>query len=153
MTRFTLLCQLNGGCMGCCGRDFISKEKIKEAIKENTEEFKAANPLVKAQLMKFRDRAHPQDLRLGVCRNLVELEGKILCPLHPSLHQNVDLRVNHCDIDFMCRTAVIFETWDAEKKKKFIEFIERKKMDNLDFSLMIDKGTLLDEFEAGKRQG
>jgi len=60
----------------------------------------------------------------------------------------VDLRINHCDIDFMCRTAVTFETWDAEKQKRFIDFIAGKKIDNLDFSLGIDKGSLLDEFEA-----
>ena len=36
MVTISPLCQLNGGCMGCCGHDFISKKKIKEVIDKNT---------------------------------------------------------------------------------------------------------------------
>lgn len=132
--------------MGCCGHDFGTKEQIKEAIRENTAEFQATNPQTDQQFLAFRDRAHPFDLRYGVCRNLVEENGCQLCPLHPTRHQGKDLRINHCDINYLCKTAKIFDTWSKEKQQRFILFIESKKLDNIVYSLKMDKGLLLKEF-------
>lgn len=146
MANFTVLCQLKDGCMGCCGRDFISKEKIKEAIEKNTAEFESINPQVKAQLMKFRDRAHPDDLLYGVCRNLIEREGRFICPLHPKLNQGIDLRKNHCDFNYFCRTAREFMKWNSKKKLQFVEFVCGKGLDNLNYSILMEKGNLLEEF-------
>ena len=146
MTRFTILCQFNGGCMGCCGHDFGTKEQIKEAIKINTEELDKINPKSKAQFMKFRDRNHPMDLRYGVCRNLI-IRGEIMfCPLHPSLH-GTDLRKGHCDINYLCLTGKEFETWKKEKKDAFLRFVTEKKMDNIDYSILMENGELLIEFK------
>ena len=144
--NLTPLCQINGGCMGCCGHDFISREKIKEAIRLNTIEFENKSPRVKAQFLSFRDRAHPSDLRHGVCRNLIEKDGNIFCPLHPTLH-NSDLRENHCDIKHLCGTAKKYAEWDKEKQEKFLEFVKSKNIDNLEYSMQMDNGTLLEEFE------
>ena len=142
---FSPLCQLNGGCMGCCGYDFLSKQKIKEAIFKNTLEFKNTNPQTEKQFLQFRDRRPSRDLRNGVCRNLVEEKGCFLCPLHPARHGK-DLRIGHCDTEYLCKTAAAFENWSEEKKKKLILFIEEKKLDNLDYSIQMDNNSLLEEF-------
>lgn len=142
----SVLCQMNGGCMGCCGHDFLSPEKIKEAVSQNTKEFEEQNPKVKAQFMKFRDREHPSNLRNGVCRNLIQKKGCIHCPLHPAIHK-VDLRIGHCDTNYLCQTARKFETWHKKKQEKFLAFIESHGLDNITYSMMMDKGTLLEKFE------
>jgi len=144
---FSILCQLHGGCLGCCGKDFSSKERIERALQANTAEFKIINPKVKAQLLKFRDRYHPADLYFGVCRNIIKIDGKTFCPLHPKRNNDEDLRINHCNPYYLCRTAIKFNSWKEEKKNKFLQFIESKKLDDLDYSILIDNGKLLDEFE------
>ena len=133
--------------MGCCGHDFISKEKIKEAIVLNNREFEDYSPYTKDNLILFRDRAHKNQLRWGVCLNLIEKDNQIFCPLHPLLNNNVDLRENHCAINHMCKTAQEFETWNKEKQQQFLNLIKEKNMDNLDYSLAIDQEILLKEFK------
>mgnify|MGYP001614592483 FL=1 len=142
---FSPLCQLNGGCMGCCGFDFESKEKIKEAVFKNNVEFKHTNPKTAEEFIRFRDRRPSRDLRNGVCRNLIQEEGCYLCPLHPARHGK-DLRIGHCDIEYLCKTATLFENWSEEKKKKFIAFIESKRLDNTEYSIRMDNDSLLKEF-------
>ncbi|MBI2102315.1 hypothetical protein HYT55_00615 [Candidatus Woesearchaeota archaeon] len=146
MALLSPLCQLSGGCMGCCGHDYPSAEKIRDAIRENTTEFKAANPQTEQEFLQFRDRRSPMDLRFGVCRNLILESGCNFCPLHPARHQGKDLRINHCDINYLCKTAKIFETWSDEKQQRFVLFIESKKLDNITYSLKMDKSLLLNEF-------
>lgn len=147
---FSPLCQLNGGCMGCCGHDFESKEKIKQAVFKNNLEFKHANPQTEEEFMKFRDRRPNMYLRHGVCRNLVEEKGCFLCPLHPARHSK-DLRIGHCDTNYLCKTAKQFENWNEEKKKKFIAFVENKKLDNITYSIQMDNNSLLKEFTEGEK--
>jgi len=132
--------------MGCCGHDFLGKSKIEEAIKKNTLEFKEANPQTEEEFLVFRERRHPDDLRNGVCRNLIEENGKLLCPLHPARHEGKDLRVGHCDVNYLCKTAKTFATWSAERKTRFVKFVEEKKLDNITYSVLMDKNKLLTEF-------
>jgi len=146
MSTSSPLCQLNGGCMGCCGHDFGTKEQIKEAIQENTTEFQKAKPQTEQQFMTFRYRAHPFDLRYGVCRNLIEEKGCHLCPLHPTRHQGKDLRINHCDVNYLCKTATLFAGWSKQQQEAFINFIELKNIDNLTYSIAMDSNQLLNEF-------
>jgi len=148
---FSPLCQLNGGCMGCCGHDFESKEKIKQAVFKNNLEFKHANPKTEEEFVQFRDRRPNMDLRNGVCRNLIEEKGCFLCPLHPARHQGKDLRIGHCDTNYLCNAAKAFETWDEEKKKKFLDFISCKKLDNVSYSILMDNNSLLQEFTEQER--
>lgn len=143
----SILCQQNGGCMGCCGHDYPSAQKIKEAIEINTQEFHQANPKTDEELLKFRNRCELYNLRFGVCRNLIILPtGQIGCPLHPFLHNGKDLREGHCDINYLCITAKIFTTWSAEKQQAFLNFINNKHLNNIEYSLQIDNETLLKEF-------
>ncbi|MDP3990430.1 MAG: hypothetical protein Q8Q01_04465 [archaeon] len=137
------LCQLNGGCMGCCGHDFISKEKIKEAIVLNTKEYSQIT-----SLDTFRDRAYPSDLRSGVCRNLIEEKGCFFCPLHPARNSGKDLREGHCNVNYLCKTAKEFADWNEETKNKFMEFIRSKGLDNISYSIIMDNGELLKEFKG-----
>jgi hypothetical protein len=131
--------------MGCCGHDFPSTERIAGVIKKNTLELKQDNPRTEREFISFRDRRAADDLRSGVCRNLVEKNGCFLCPLHPAIHGK-DLREGHCDINYLCKSAILFEAWGPEKKAKFLSFIESKKLNNLEYSVSMDKGTLLKEF-------
>tara|TARA_Y100000310_G_scaffold225132_1_gene227147 strand:- start:501 stop:947 length:447 start_codon:yes stop_codon:yes gene_type:complete len=144
---FSVLCQLNGGCMGCCGHSFPSNEKIKEAVKKNSQEFEEINPISKDEFKMFRDRESPGNLRNQVCRNLIVREGQFFCPLHPNLHDQEDLRKGHCEPEYLCKTAQKFSLWDKKKQRDFIEFIDYKKMDNVTFSVRMDLGMLLKEFE------
>ncbi len=151
MATLSILCQLSGGCMGCCGHDFISKEKILEAIKFNTKEFKFVNLEKESSLINFRDRARPSNLRHGVCRNLINKDGKLLCPLHPSLNKGKELREGHCDVNYLCKTAKEFQYWYEEKQQRFLNFINDKNLDNVSYSIKMDKGTLLKEFEEKEK--
>lgn len=132
--------------MGCCGHDFISNQKIREALKKNTSEF--GDRKTSAELISFRDRFYSSNLRDGVCRNLIEKEGKILCPLHPVLNNDEDLRKGHCNINYLCKTAKEFDNWSKEKQEKFVKFIGSMNLDNISYSMMMDKGELLKEFES-----
>lgn len=144
----SILCQQNGGCMGCCGHDYPSTEKIKQAITLNTYEFHQAHPQTETEFLTFRNRAKLYDLRFGVCRNLILLSsGQVGCPLHPSLHHDKDLREGHCDINYLCQTAKIFAQWPAEKQHAFLNYIKNQHLDNIQYSLQIDHNSLLDEFE------
>lgn len=146
MSKLSVLCQLNGGCMGCCGHDFGSVAEMKEAIKKNTTEFITLDAKNDEDMVKFRDRAYTMDLRKGVCRNLIEKDGKIFCPLHPTLNKGKELRLGHCDVDYLCKTAREFEKWSAEKKQKFLEFVAGKGLDKIEYSILMDNNALLEEF-------
>ena len=147
MAILTPLCQLNGGCMGCCGHDFLSKKFVIQAIEENTKQFKLLLAEDEPSLIYFRDRFHPSNLRFGVCRNLINEKGTLLCPLHPARNSGKDLRINHCDVNHLCKTAKVFATWSEDKQNKFIEFIKIKKLSNIEYSMSMDKSTLLKEFK------
>lgn len=148
----SILCQINSGCMGCCGNNFQSNRSVRRAIHKNTMEFKYARAKTEEDYIKFRDRAGSRDLRFGVCRNLISVEKEdgslqYLCPLHPTLHSGKDLRVDHCNIHYLCKTAKAFGSWDKEMQEMFLDFVKRKEFDNLDFSLWMANSKLLDEFE------
>ncbi len=148
----SILCQQSGGCMGCCGNSFESKKLVELAIKKNTVEFKASNPKTFEEYDLFRDRAYSADLRNGVCRNLISIKieangQQLLCPLHPTRHSGVDLRKDHCNIHYLCKTAKEFKEWDKEMQKMFLEFINKKNVDNIDYSLLMAKNILLHEFK------
>lgn len=147
MSASTPLCQLNGGCLGCCGHGFPEKQELKEAIKKNTLEFQNLNPQTTLQLLKFRDRAHPYDLRNGLCRNLIQKKDQLLCPLHPGQNQGNDLRINHCDLDHLCLTAQEFNRWGRDTQQKFLFFIRNKNLDSINYSLQMNRGELLQEFK------
>jgi len=148
MAITSVLCQLNDGCMGCCGHNFSSKEEIKRAIDKNSKEFEDFNPKSEKEFIGFRDRAHSADLRYGVCRNLIRDNGCLSCPLHPAQHQGKDLRIGHCNTNYLCSTARDFEDWDENKKKSFLIFIKSKKLNNIEYSINLDNVSILREFKT-----
>ena len=87
------------------------------------------------------------DLRHGVCRNLIEENVPFSVPPASGPHGK-DLRAGHCEIDYLCKTAKEFENWDEDKKKKFIRFVEEKKLDHVDYSVLMDNDSLLEEFDS-----
>ena len=146
----TFLCQINGGCMGCCGHGFQNKEELQQAIQLNTQEFQELNPQTESQFLRFRERAPRMDLRNGLCRNLIEKDHKLLCPLHPEQNLGKDLRETHCDTNHLCLTAKEFNSWDKQKQLLFLQFIKNKSLDNIDYSIKMDNHSLLKEFKSLK---
>ncbi|MBI2665652.1 hypothetical protein HYX12_03465 [Candidatus Woesearchaeota archaeon] len=127
MATSSPLCQLNGGCMGCCGRHF-NDSKIAEAIEFNNKEFQQFNSKSQGDMIKFRDRYDPDDLNFGVCRNLISENNSFLCPLHPARNKGAELREGHCDLNHLCSTAKSFAQWHDKKQEEFMVFIKRKKL-------------------------
>lgn len=130
--------------MGCCGNNMGTKKQIEKVIKENTQDFEKAN-----SLEEFRDRYDKDALKYGICRNLIKKDNLIFCPLHPALI-DTDLRIDHCDINHLCKTFKLFQKWNKEKQNKFLNFLKTKKENNeLDwytYSIGMDQDTLLEEF-------
>ncbi|HIH11944.1 TPA: hypothetical protein HA241_07170 [Candidatus Woesearchaeota archaeon] len=148
MAVLSPLCQLKGGCMGCCGHSFTSAIHIRQAINDNTKEFQERKPKTETEFLSFRDCYEAMDLHHGVCRNLVQEKGCFHCPLHPARHNDKDLRINHCDVDYLCPTARSFATWDKKRQDHFLQFIEKQDVDNVTYSIKMDNGEMLKEFTA-----
>ena len=155
----SILCQLNGGCMGCCGHSFENEKSIKYAIHKNTLEFNNKIPKTKQEFEEFRDRELSQNLRNGVCRNLIQINNQevqtnnkpscqFLCPLHPTRHKSKeDLRLGHCDIHYLCKSAKIFKDWDKKTQEEFLNYIKTKQLSNIQYSLKMDDKSILEEFQ------
>jgi len=142
----TILCQLkdlNLSCFGCCGNSYSNKKKLMKDIQKNTIEFNN-----KKTLSKFMTRKNELKSS-GICANLVIKDNKFFCPGHPELHSGRDYRNldPDCEKDFLCKTFGLFQEWDKEKQKKFIEFLKPKKLDSYDYSIKMDNNSLLKEFE------
>lgn len=139
------LCQpeeLGLSCFGCCGHSYKSKQDIRDSIRKNSVEFRHTSTA-----KQFRDRADKNILSAsGICKNVVMVDGQVLCPLHPSVNGQ-DLRRGHCDIDYLCSAQKEFKTWPHETQKMFIKFIKRKDLDVMTYSLGMDNDSLLKEFK------
>ncbi|MBW2998869.1 hypothetical protein KY321_04990 [Candidatus Woesearchaeota archaeon] len=139
------LCQIEDlklHCMGCCGHDFKSREEVEAAIKKNTESFHRAKDKKKWAL-----RSPGYVRPCGICYSII-LDGyKAYCPLHPSKNQGKDLRDSDCDLNYLCKTFKLFNTWDEKKQQKFLDFLKSKKLDWYEYSTGMDQDTLLKEFE------
>jgi len=147
--RATELCQLDGrSCFGCCGRKWGTKEEVLVQIGTNTKELAEIK-----DRMQFRLRADPDDVPHGTCRNLVfDKENEhALCPLHPAQNNGADLRVGHCDINYLCKTAKQFNKWDREKQDKFIAFLRKYNHDLYDYSMHMDQNIYFKEFKKEEK--
>jgi len=149
------LCQipeLNLSCIGCCGTITGTKEQVMKALKKNTLEFEESKKL---PLEKFIKRYDGDALRTcGICHNLIiNDEGKMICPAHPILNNNIDIRKNYCDIYYICKSAFVFGMWSYDKKDKFMRFLKFKTKNGMDwyeYSVKMDNGTIIEEFENSK---
>jgi len=141
----TILCQLKNlglSCFGCCGNSYSNKKKLLNDIKKNTLEFEN-----KKNITKFMTRT--KELRdSGICANMIFKNDKFYCPGHKSLH-NKDYRNldKDCHRDFLCKTFNFFQHWDKAKQKQFLGLIKEKKLDSYTYSIKMDNGKLLEEFE------
>jgi hypothetical protein len=136
-------------CVGCCGKDFTSREEIEKAVQKNTKEFMAIKN--KHKFMKRKDNEFLHDC--GICRNVIytnDDEDDIMCPLHPFFNDdntNKDIRKGHCEIEYLCKTAYVYNKYDNQKRKKFQKFILKKDLDWLEFSVGMNNDSFLEEFE------
>ena len=134
-------------CMGCCGRDYTSREDVLLAIDKNTREFKACQ-----DLQEFRDRPHSRYLRdCGVCRNVIfsdDDKTRVICPIHPKVaNTSADLREGHCEVEYLCKAAFLFDLWDEKKQEAFISSLKKKDLDWWTFSMGMDDDSFVDGFE------
>ncbi len=140
-----VLCQLNNvSCFGCCGNDFADKKEVMSGILTNSKDFSECEKTLEG-LLKFRDRERLLH-DCGICYNLVFSYGKIVCPLHPQLNQDHDLRIHHCDTDFACPSFNRFADWPDKQREEFIIFLDTKQLDHYDYSIGIITGKLMLEF-------
>lgn len=151
------LVELGLSCFGCCGFDFTSKEEMKEAIDKNTFEFQDfvnEKDITLIDLKGFKERTPSGTLRLcGICYNLTWFDRDkrlVFCPLHPKAgdYECSDLRLGHCNPDFMCKTAFEFRRWSKDNQDRYIRFIKEKDLDWYDYSILTENDSLLKEFEG-----
>lgn len=148
---FSELCIFgNYYCFGCCIIDDAvpSRKDLEEAFKKNTIVFKQFK-----DVYSFAARKGCGAVRAcGVCNNLIQKDGRIVCPLHPQIAGN-DLRDRtFCFKSYLCDTAEKFNDWPEEKRKAFLEFIKSKNPDWYTFSMNIENGSWLKEFQGKKQQ-
>lgn len=128
--------------MGCCGHSYKNRKEIEEGIRKNTLNFKHADDKLKW------GRKDSEYIRsCGVCHNIIKIGDEVFCPLHPERNSGDDLRDIPCDKEYMCRTFYMFNQWDEKKQKQFILFIKSKKLDWFTYSIGMDNGTFLNQFE------
>ncbi|MAE42455.1 hypothetical protein CMO93_01680 [Candidatus Woesearchaeota archaeon] len=145
-----ILCQPNElklSCFGCCGNSYTNKKKIIRDIRKNTLEFEN-----KKSLKSFMTRT--TELRSsGICANLILKDEKFFCPGHPQLNKNIDYRNldPDCHKEHICKTYSLFQTWNKEKQKQFLNFLKSKKLNSYAYSIRLDNNYLLEEFERGAK--
>lgn len=135
-------------CFGCCIIDNAkpSIEDLADAFKRNTLAFKQFK-----DIKSFAERKNSGDVRAcGVCNNLIIKNNKILCPLHPKIAGEELRKRTFCFKDYLCTTAEKFNEWPEEKQKAFLKFIKKKNPDWYTFSMNIENGTWLKEFQRKK---
>lgn len=142
------LCQLDYSgmklsCYGCCGHDFESEKEVLDAIHKNTLEYGAFD-----NIPDFKARFEKGSLRkAGVCRNLVNKNDRVLCPLHPIVNGKKDYRLGHCDTTHECRALFEFNAWDSEMKKKFLDYLLEMDLTDYLYSIGMDSGSFLEDFK------
>jgi len=144
-----ILCQMPEiglSCFGCCGNNYANKKKLMRDINKNTLEFDN-----KKSTSQFMTR-HKELRSSGICASLILKDDKFFCPGHPAINSGRDYRNldPDCDKDFLCKTFGLFQHWDEDKQKKFLEFLKEKKdsgMDIFTYSIRMDNNSLLKEFE------
>ena len=141
-----VLCQLEEiglSCFGCCGNNYSNKKKLIRDIRKNTLEFDN-----KKSIKGFMSRTNRLKSS-GICANLILKDGRFYCPGHYILHNGKDYRNidPDCMKDYLCKTFGLFQGWDKEKQRQFLEFLKSKKLDGFAFSMRMDNDSLLEEFE------
>ena len=149
------LCQHNGiSCFGCCGPKLGKKEDLQKDIEENTKQFAEFKKEGKS-LKQFRNRYTNWNFgKGGACRNLIQKDGQVFCSIHPKRNPTIgkDLREGHCDHAYMCNTFKHYNRWHMKKKEAFVQFLLEKKLDNYDYSVNMDNGKLMKEFEEKNKK-
>ena len=146
-----ILCQmpeLGLSCFGCCGNKYANKRKLMRDINKNTLEFDN-----KKSTGDFMSRT--THLRSsGICANLIFKNDIFYCPGHPAINSGRDYRNldPDCDKDFLCKTFGLFQQWDEAKKQRFLAYIKEKKPDSFTYSIKMDNGTFLKEFEEREKE-
>ena len=103
---------------------YKGKARVERAITENTQRF------AKSKDLKHFSRQAEVLHESGVCKAVIDVEGRKLCSLHPTRHDGADLRDKLCDKDFLCSAMKYYlYRWDDEMKQKFLDFIAEKSPD------------------------
>jgi hypothetical protein len=137
------LCQTQEfSCMGCCGHDYAPEEGLRWGIKDNTQEWRELKDI------RHLTKRAEQLRACGVCRAVVEKEGRVVCALHPMQNKGVEHRDRFCQKEYFCNTMKRYKEWDTETKKIFLELVRSKKPDWYTYSMKMDQDVYLTEFET-----
>lgn len=154
--------QLSLSCYGCCGRDWKNKTQIINDLEKNTKEFESIKQKTTLNLLRFRDRLSDDPNELtpsGLCSNLVKFKNKcIACPLHPKINklvskkeyrypnEKLDLRINHCDVNYECETFIFWKLLTDKQKLEFVNWVKKEKLQHFEYSQGNIDGTLIRKF-------
>lgn len=135
------LCQLGPySCFGCCGHSWTKEQDVLVQIGKNTKAFASMSR------EKFSKRGEEYLASCGSCKSLVNRNGRIVCGLHPMQNDGTEYRDKICEKNYLCDTFKAFLKWDANKQEAFQKFVLGKNLSNWDYSMGMDKGTLMKEF-------
>lgn len=137
-------------CFGCCIIDHAvpSRKDLEEAFKKDTLVFRQFK-----DIRGFAERQGSGDVRAcGVCNNLIIKDDKIICPLHPGIAGDDLRKRNFCFKSYLCDTAEKFNEWSEERQKAFLDFVKSKNPDWYSFSMNIENGSWMKEFQGKKQQ-
>lgn len=138
----TNLCQYKHlSCYGCCGHSWASYQAINAQLRENTRIFSI---LDRAE---FRSRAETNLAPCGACKALIIKNDHVICGLHPMQNRGEDWRDKTCERGHFCETFRKFMSWPSSKQRRFLRFIDGKKLSHYTYSMGIDSGKFLKEFE------
>jgi len=142
-----ILCQLKQfSCFGCCGNHWAAKKDVLLQFDRNTKMFKQMSKET------FSKRGEQYLSSSGGCKSLIKKGSKIICPLHPKQNDDKDYRDKLCDKNFFCETFKKFKQWPGETQNRFVEFVLAKKLNHYTYSMGMDGGAFLKEFESFERQ-
>ena len=140
------LCQYKElSCFGCCGHTWGGKREVLSQIDKNTLIYQFST------LEEFKERGRDRLSASGGCKSLIKKDGRIVCGLHPLQHEGKDHRDKNCQKKYLCKAFKAFLEWDAAKQKRFLKFIDGKKLNNYTYSMGMDSDKLLKEFETSEK--
>jgi hypothetical protein len=146
---FSVLCKvpsLGLSCFGCCGHHFKDKKTMHQFFANNKRTLEAYKKAGKSY-KEFMDR-EKKIASCGGCYNLIKEKDdrgreQYLCAVHPLRIGGDDIRVGHCDHDYLCKTAAHVNKMTADEKKLFYEFLKEQQFDSYTFSMINSKETEL----------
>lgn len=141
---FSKICYIPGlklSCFGCCGHHFAGKRALHSFFAKNKRELKKY--LESGKTHKDFMNREPLLSTCGACYSLIRDKGMYVCAVHPNRIGRPDIRVKHCDYDYLCKGASFVNNLDEGERKLFYQFLKAKKFDSFDYSIINSQETVI----------